>query len=130
MNISKSIENSQEAGESIEIGAKIIYFISGFMILLVILAYITLSRFDINYLTPFLLAGIITIVKFNRNKQLSILLLVFPSLITINVINGFDLDGSFWLVAPPVILHILFICFFYYGCFKVIEGVFANHHNQ
>jgi hypothetical protein len=123
--IGKSIDNIDAVNEVMQQGAKILYWIAMLWGLLVVLAYINLSKLDINMLMPIVLAGLVFLAQFKMSKLLSLLLLAFPVVNTINVMSQFDLNGEFSVVVSTFVLHTAYLGLFFYGCFKIIEGVFA-----
>jgi hypothetical protein len=123
--IGKSIDNIDAVNEVMQQGAKILYWIAMLWGLLVVLAYINLSKLDINMLMPIVLAGLVFLAQFKMSKLLSLLLLTFPVVNTINVMSQFDLNGEFSVVVSTFVLHTAYLGLFFYGCFKIIEGVFA-----
>ena len=125
MQIGKSIDNIDAVNEVMQQGAKILYWIAMLWGLLVVLAYINLSKLDINMLMPIVLAGLVFLAQFKMSKLLSLLLLTFPVVNTINVMSQFDLNGEFSVVVSTFVLHTAYLGLFFYGCFKIIEGVFA-----
>ena len=125
MQIGKSIDNIDAVNEVMQQGAKILYWIAMLWGLLVVLAYINLSKLDINMLMPIVLAGLVFLAQFKMSKLLSLLLLAFPVVNTINVMSQFDLNGEFSVVVSTFVLHFAYLGLFFYGCFKIIEGVFA-----
>ncbi len=125
MQIGKSIDNIDAVNEVMQQGAKILYWIAMLWGLLVVLAYINLSKLDINMLMPIVLAGLVFLAQFKMSKLLSLLLLAFPVVNTINVMSQFDLNGEFSVVVSTFVLHTAYLGLFFYGCFKIIEGVFA-----
>ncbi len=125
MQIGKSIDSIEAVKEVTQHGAKILYWIAMLWGLLMVLAYINLSKLDINMLMPILLAGFVFLTQFKMSKVLALLLLGFPVINAINVMSQFDLNGTFTVVVTTFVLHTAYLGLFFYGCFKIIEGVFA-----
>lgn len=130
MLITNQIQTLDEAKRSMLTGVKVLTNITSLLTLLIVLAFIKLSRLDISYLIPIILAGMLILVRYRMSKFAAISLPLFPLLMLANILKDFDLDGEFWLTAVPFILHMLFISFFFYGCYRIIEGVFAYHRLQ